>query len=199
MAQKKTATKKPGVAKPASKKGVKKVAAPKAAPKKPVAKKPSGGKAVTRPPAPKSHAKGKAGKAAAPVAVQAEPASPLNKRERESLRHALVEARERLSGQITSLKNESLTRNDEVNVEEDGTDAFDRQFALTLASTENEAIFEIDDALRRLDAGEYGKCEECSGGIERARLKAIPFVRTCIRCQSEIEKKRPGYRPNGRV
>jgi RNA polymerase-binding transcription factor DksA len=124
---------------------------------------------------------------------------PLSAEQKERYRIQLIEIRDRLSGQITSLKKESLTRADEVNVEEDGTDAFDRQFALSLASSENESLVDIDAALQRLADGTLGQCNECGGGIEMARLKAIPFASNCIACQSEVEKQRPGYRPPFRI
>ncbi len=120
-------------------------------------------------------------------------------KQKEKYRLQLLEIRDRIAGQIKSLKTESLTRADEVNVEEDGTDAFDRQFALNLASSENEALIAIDVALTRLEEGSYGKCHECGGGIEKARLNALPFVENCILCQSEVEKQRPGYRPPIRI
>ena len=114
----------------------------------------------------------------------------------EDLRTLLVGMRERLEGQIEALRGESLKRDDEVNSVEDGTDAFDRQFALELASNEYEAVFEIDDALRRLEEGSYGACESCACTIEVPRLKALPFVRNCIACQSEVEKRRGLFRPD---
>lgn len=108
----------------------------------------------------------------------------------------LVTMRQRLTGQIAALQGDSLQRQDAVNSEEDGTDAFDRQFALNLASTENDEVFEIDEALHRLDQKTYGVCEQCGEGIEAARLKALPFVRMCIGCKTEIEKGTRRFRPN---
>ncbi|OVE74195.1 hypothetical protein BVX94_01115 [bacterium B17] len=84
-------------------------------------------------------------------------------------------------------------RNDSVVSVEDGTDAFDRQFALNIISSENDALFEIDEALRRLDGGTYGGCEECGCIIDVPRLAALPFVRMCIKCQSEAEKTNRRY------
>lgn len=165
-----TPAKKKAAAKPVARKGVRKATAKRAAPAK---KKTS---------ARKTAAKGKAKR-------------PLRTRDYKAMLLALSD---RLSGQITSLKNDSLTRADEVNVEEDGTDAFDRQFALSLASSENEALVQVGHALQRIDEGTYGTCEECSGAIEPARLEALPFVRNCIACQSEIEK-RGGRRNSVRI
>jgi DnaK suppressor protein len=115
-------------------------------------------------------------------------------KEMEEYRKMLLALRDRLSGQISALKSDSLTRDDAVNSEEDGTDAFDRQFALNIASSENNALRDIDEALWRIGEGTYGVCERCSGLIERPRLTALPFVRNCIKCQSELEKQSPGYR-----
>jgi RNA polymerase-binding transcription factor DksA len=109
-------------------------------------------------------------------------------KDRDALKRALVGMRDRLTGQIASLQGESLQRHDRVDIEEDGTDAFERQLALDLASSEQDALYEIDEALRRLSEGTYGVCEQCKSRIEKPRLKALPFVRTCVGCQSQIEK-----------
>ena len=110
-------------------------------------------------------------------------------------RDLLLTMRERITGQIQALKIDSLQRHDEVNSAEDGTDAFDRQFALNLVSSENDAVFEIDEALLRLDEGQYGVCEDCSGLVEGPRLKALPFVRKCVSCQSKSEAGKLKFRP----
>jgi DnaK suppressor protein len=111
----------------------------------------------------------------------------------------LLGLRERITGQITALKGDSLQRFDAANTEEDGTDAFERQFALNLVSSEQDALFEIDEALRRLEEGIYGVCLQCRKLIEGPRLKALPFVKMCVKCQSHHEKGRPGFRSDETV
>lgn len=106
----------------------------------------------------------------------------------------LMRMRDRLNGQITSLKSDSLKRNDEVNTVEDGTDAFERQFALNIASSENDALFEIDEALRRIEAHTFGICEMSGEPIEFERLKAIPYTRYSVAAQAEMEKGKAPYR-----
>jgi DnaK suppressor protein len=108
-------------------------------------------------------------------------------KERTEFREMLLRLRERLTTQIESLKGDSLTREDAVNSEEDGTDAFERQLALTLASSEHDSVFEIDEALQRIANATYGVCEQCGQLIEKPRLKALPFVRLCITCKSKSE------------
>jgi RNA polymerase-binding transcription factor DksA len=71
-----------------------------------------------------------------------------------------------------------------------GSDAYDRDFALSLLSQEQDALYEIDEALKRIEQGTYGICELCNKPILHARLEAIPFARFTVDCQSQIEKQR---------
>jgi RNA polymerase-binding transcription factor DksA len=70
-----------------------------------------------------------------------------------------------------------------------GSDAYDRDFALSLLSQEQDALYEIDQALKRIELGTYGKCEMSGKHIPRARLEAIPFARFTVECQSQLEKQ----------
>jgi RNA polymerase-binding transcription factor DksA len=70
-----------------------------------------------------------------------------------------------------------------------GSDAYDRDFALSLLSQEQDALYEIDEALKRIDLGTYGKCEMSGKPISHARLEAIPFARFTVECQSQLEKQ----------
>ena len=70
-----------------------------------------------------------------------------------------------------------------------GSDAYDRDFALSLLSQEQDALYEIDQALKRIELGTYGKCEMSGKPIPHARLEAIPFARFTVECQSQLEKQ----------
>jgi len=70
-----------------------------------------------------------------------------------------------------------------------GSDAYDRDFALSLLSQEQDSLYEIDEALKRVDTGAYGVCEISGKPILHARLEALPFTRYTVECQAEIEKK----------
>jgi len=70
-----------------------------------------------------------------------------------------------------------------------GSDAYDRDFALSLLSQEQDALYEIDQALKRIELGTYGICEMSGKQIPRARLEAIPFARFTVECQSQLEKQ----------
>ena len=75
-----------------------------------------------------------------------------------------------------------------MNAAEDGSDAFERQLALKLAANEGDAVFEIDEALQRINEGTYAVCEDCECIISPARLKALPFARQCVECKQMAEK-----------
>ena len=75
-----------------------------------------------------------------------------------------------------------------------GSDAYDRDFALSLLSQEQDALYEIDEALKRIELGTYGKCEMSGKPIPRARLEAIPFARFTVECQSQLEKQNKASR-----
>lgn len=70
-----------------------------------------------------------------------------------------------------------------------GSDAYDRDFALSLLSQEQDALFEIDEALKRIAKGSYGVCEMSGKQIPKARLEARPFARFTVECQNDIERK----------
>jgi len=75
-----------------------------------------------------------------------------------------------------------------------GSDAYDRDFALSLLSQEQDALYEIDQALKRIELGTYGTCEMSGKPIPRARLEAIPFARFTVECQSQLEKQNKATR-----
>src|SRR6202171_4125415 len=75
-----------------------------------------------------------------------------------------------------------------------GSDAYDRDFALSLLSQEQDALYEIDQALKRIEVGTYGVCEMSGKPIPRARLEAIPFARFTVECQSQLEKQNKASR-----
>jgi DnaK suppressor protein len=56
------------------------------------------------------------------------------------------------------------------------------------ARTIYQTVREIDDALRRIDAGVYGNCVECGNPIPRERLDAVPWAALCVPCSSKPGK-----------
>ena len=69
-----------------------------------------------------------------------------------------------------------------------GTDTFDRDFALSLVSNEQEALAEIEAAIQRIKNGTYGVCELTGKPISKERLLAVPFARFSVESQTEVER-----------
>lgn len=82
-----------------------------------------------------------------------------------------------------------------------GSDAYDRDFALSVLAKEQDALYEIEQALRRIQSGSYGICEISSRKIPQARLEAIPFARLTVECQAQWEKEYGNrrFRPSNEV
>lgn len=103
----------------------------------------------------------------------------------------LLDLRERLLNQMDGLAKES---SEEINsyslhMADSGTDNFDRDFALSLLSSDQDAIYEIDEALKRIQKGTYGVCELTGRTIPKARLEAIPWTRFTVEAQAQLEKE----------
>jgi RNA polymerase-binding transcription factor DksA len=71
-----------------------------------------------------------------------------------------------------------------------GTDTFDRDFALSMVASEQEALSEIDAAIKRIHDGTYGTCEVTAKPIAKERLLAVPFTRYSAEAQKDLERNR---------
>ena len=69
------------------------------------------------------------------------------------------------------------------------TDTYDREFSLGLASNERKVLYELEDALKKIEEGTFGVCEDCKCLITKTRLKAIPHARLCVKCQEKKERR----------
>lgn len=108
----------------------------------------------------------------------------------------LIELRQELSEEISlhtldTLQHHSDDHAGDRTLEADaGSDAYDRDFALSLVSSEQEALNEIEDALLRIKQGTYGVCEVTGKPIRKERLTAVPFTRFSVEGQVEFEKNK---------
>ena len=116
----------------------------------------------------------------------------------DKFRAILLQARGRIAGDLQHLEDDSLKINQRdasgdlsgysFHMADMASDNFEREFTLGLASSEQQSLNAIDQALRKIDDGGYGICEECSKPIPLKRLAAMPYARLCIKCQ-EVEEK----------
>ena len=71
---------------------------------------------------------------------------------------------------------------------DEGSDTMEREQAYLLAAKENKYLASLNNALERIESGEYGACMECHTDIPRERLEAVPNTRLCIACKTKLEK-----------
>lgn len=144
--------------------------------------------------APAGEAKGRK-KAAAPKSAERPPRplqrSPFGKADLEHFRKKLLERRQRLLQNVTAMEAEALKASDQDfsvdHMADHGSDNYEQDFTLSLVESERRELFEIDQALRRIEDGVYGICEGTGLPIARARLEAIPHARYAVEYQRRIE------------
>ena len=195
------------VKKKTAEKAVKKAPAKKVVKKTPAKKTPAKKAVVKKAPAKANPVVKKAvKKAVIPVHVHKPaphvPATPpgrkLTAKEVREFKDLLLTLRERVSGEYSALSRDNLEANQrDPSLSDQGTDTFDREMELNMMGSEQEVIFEIDAALRRIEKGTFGVCELTNVPINFERLQALPYVRYTVRAQSELEKGRAHYRPFG--
>jgi len=69
-----------------------------------------------------------------------------------------------------------------------GTETFEREKDYGLRENQKTTLDMVEDALRRLDEGSYGRCRRCGRSISEARLEALPWAAYCLRCQAALEE-----------
>ena len=112
-------------------------------------------------------------------------------------RQRLLDLRDQITDSMYGIQNETIKNGSEgadssgsgMHQGDAGSDAYDRDFALTMLSKEANALGEIEQALQRLEMGTYGICEESGQRIPNPRLEAMPFARLTVECQAAKEKE----------
>jgi DnaK suppressor protein len=102
----------------------------------------------------------------------------------------LLELREQLINQMNGLAKESAQEmaGYSLHMADSGTDNFDRDFALSLLSADQDSVYEIEEALKRIEKKTYGVCELTGKTIPKARLEAIPWTRFTVEAQAQLER-----------
>jgi DnaK suppressor protein len=96
------------------------------------------------------------------------------------------ELRRYLAGEVNELRSHDETGvGDEIDVSVDSEHAAIRS---QLADFESRELKQIDSALERIEEGRFGRCDSCEGAIGVERLRAVPYVATCIECARKAER-----------
>jgi DnaK suppressor protein len=118
----------------------------------------------------------------------------LTSAEMKKFRDLLLAKRNEILNNVTHMENETLRKersdlsNMPIHMADAGSDTFEMENTLGLMDSERKLLQEIDDALNRMENNTYGICEGEGGPIAKARLKAIPWARYCVKCASLSEK-----------
>jgi RNA polymerase-binding transcription factor DksA len=96
---------------------------------------------------------------------------------------------DRLTGDVSALRGEAEGQTDQSGQGDAATRDADDLLSQSLLGQEEESLAECRAALQRLDAGTFGRCEECGQPIAVARLRALPHARTCIACAQAAERR----------
>ena len=123
----------------------------------------------------------------------------MTKQEMLKYKKLLIQIREGISGDISHITKENLKSQKESSGDLSGyslhmadmaSDSYDRELSLNIAGGEQEIVYDIDDALKRIEEGSFGQCISCSKKIPQKRLNAVPYAKYCIQCKSKEEKNK---------
>ena len=111
----------------------------------------------------------------------------------------LVKEREKIGGGLNHITQETLKTSQKdasgdlsgysFHMADQASDNYEVEFSLGRASDEQNVLYSIDEALKRIEDGTYGNCPQCGKAIPKKRLNAIPNTELCIICQSKNEGK----------
>ena len=120
------------------------------------------------------------------------------KKELDELRKRLLEERAELESQLTTIEETSFAASQsdlsgEVSFDEENADAgtftFERERDLSIENNVRDLMGKVERALTAMQEGRYGICSRCGKPIEKARLKALPYVDLCIKdAQSQARR-----------
>jgi len=122
----------------------------------------------------------------------------LSKEQIKQFRQLLITERVKLADEIKSIAQEASKSPREasgdlsaytLHMADMAADTYERELSMNIISSEQEILYQIDDALKRLDDGSFGICQQCSQPILMSRLKAVPYASLCIACQRTKEQK----------
>jgi DnaK suppressor protein len=105
------------------------------------------------------------------------------------LREQMVDSRRTLASDAKEEK-----ANYSIHMADAATDTYDSDWALSMLSSDQNAIYEIEEAINRIEAGVYGTCEMTGKPIEEERLEAIPWTRFSMEAQQQLEDQGAVYK-----
>lgn len=114
----------------------------------------------------------------------------MDKRKMKSFRDKLLARRESLVGQVQQAELYSRERDAEATQDpaDMAANAYTKELLVSMSDNDRQLLNLIDEALERIEEGEYGKCVRCEEALPDKRLDAVPWARHCVRCQDLHER-----------
>jgi len=122
-----------------------------------------------------------------------------NKKELEYFKKLILKIKDKITDEIRHISDDTLKKSQKdasgdissytYHMADVASDTYDREFSLGLASNERESLYELDDAIKKIEEGTFGICEGCKSSITKTRLKALPYARLCLKCQEKEERR----------
>lgn len=115
----------------------------------------------------------------------------MNKKEKQVYKKKLLEKKEEIIRKLSTVYSESKEVEAEIaqDVADKAESSYTKEFLLSLTDAEQQMLFLIDQALKRIAKCEYGICQMCQQEIGRKRLDAVPWTPYCINCQEKKEEE----------
>ena len=114
----------------------------------------------------------------------------MDKRRVKVYRDRLLGRRVGLVGQVMEAEQYSRERDSEATQDpaDMAANAYTKELLFSMSANDRNLLELIDDALVRMEAGEYGECIHCGEPVQEKRLEAVPWARHCVRCQDLQER-----------
>ena len=122
----------------------------------------------------------------------------LSRQQLKQFRQLLITERAKVAGEIKSIAHDTAKSPRDasgdlsaytVHMADMAADSYEREVSMNIVSSEQEVLYQIDDALKRMEEGAFGICGQCNKPITMSRLKAVPYASLCILCQRAKEQK----------
>ncbi|RKY84848.1 TraR/DksA family transcriptional regulator [candidate division KSB1 bacterium] len=121
----------------------------------------------------------------------------MNEKDLKHFKEIIIKEKERLLKNLDALREATMETTKDASGEhssysfhmaDQGTDSQEREKTFLFAHREERYLKYLEDALRRIERGEYGICENCKNPISFKRLEAVPIAKLCVECKNKLSK-----------
>jgi DnaK suppressor protein len=116
---------------------------------------------------------------------------PMDKKKLEYYKKRLVTKREELERLVmrTELDGRSTDEETPQDAADKAANSYNKEFLFSQSDHDRFVLQLVEEALNRMEQGNYGECVACGGEMQQKRLEAVPWARHCIPCQEKQEKE----------